>query len=572
MIAPVTFMDSLDAYCDGVLSGEIVVGKWVRLAVERHLADLEREQSDEFPYYFDEREAEQVCAFFPLCFRHSKGRWGGRAFELADWQLFIVAVLFGWRRETTEDERDDGMAECVRRFRRALVSVARKNGKTTMAAGIGLYMGTADNENVAEVYTAATKMDQAKLCLFAEAARIVRKSKHLNKRSRIYTNSISFPGLDSYLRPLGSDRPFDGLNPHCVILDEIHAWKEQHRDFFETMKTGSGARDQPLLLSITTAGDDKSGLWMEETTYNKGVLEGLYSDESAFSYIAEIDEGDDPFDESCWAKANPCLGESVSADYIRELAKEAKAIHAKRNTFLRYHCNIVVTSTERAFDLDEWDACGGVLSDWSKADAVAAGFDIGTRDDLAAFGLCARFPIDQDDDGHQIYRYEIQAKAFMSEQTTRNMNEQPWPEFIEGGLLTVNQYVVRAMRSELIEACEEHRVGAVAFDPYQAQQLSEDLRDEGIPVISMAQTYSKFSEPIQEMQSALSEKRLTHDSSDSLLRWCASNTVIVKDRNDRWMYDKKGSKEKIDPIVAVTMALKCCMAMESRCTGPLFIA
>lgn len=572
MIAHVSQIDRLNSYIEGVISGEIVVGKWVRLAVERHVADLKKEGEEGFPYFFDEREAEQVCIFFPLCFRHSKGKWGGQPFELSDWQLFIVATLFGWRRRSTPEERSQGKPEHVRRFRRSFISVARKNGKTTLAAGITLYMATADLENVAEVYTAATKMEQAKICLFAEAQRMVRQSPHLSRRSKILNNAITFPTLDSYLRPIGSDRPFDGLNPHCVVIDEIHAFKNTRgcRTFLETMKTGSGSRDQPLMMTITTAGDDQSELWIEECTYAKGVVEGLFEDDTVFAYIAEIDETDDPLDEACWPKANPCLGESVSPEYIRELAREAKALPAKMNQFLRYHCNVRVSSQERAFELDAWDECAAELSDWKDADAICAGFDIGTRDDLAAFGLCARFPVDEDDDGNPIYRYEVRAHAFMSANTKRNLQEPPWPEFIGDGLLKVQQYVVSSLRDALIEKCQEHGIRMVAFDPYQAQQMAEDLEAEGLTTVPMPQTHRHFTEPLQEMQSAIADGRFSHDG-NRLLRWCASNAVIVKDRNNRWMYDKSSSKEKIDPIVATTMAVKAVMAEQGRPRGPLLL-
>lgn len=567
MIALAQPLEVVNGYIQGVLSGEIVTGLWVRKAVERHVRDLQRQGDPDFPFYFDEAEAEDACLFFPVAFKHHKSEWAGRHFELSPWQCFCNAVLLGWKRVQTQEEIDAGKVP-RRRFKRAHVSVARKNGKTTWAAGLAIYLAFADGEAAAEVYIGATKIEQARL-LFRDASAMVRQSKTLGDYSNLLKDNIAFPKSESFIRPLGSDRPFDGLNPHAVFFDELHAWREIHRGFYDTMRTGSGARPQPIICTITTAGDEKSYLWIEESEYVQSVLEGTVEDENIFGYIASLDDEDDPFDESTWIKANPNLGVSVSYEYIRELATEATANPMARNRLLRYHCNRKTSSTERAFDLDLWDAAEEELSDWRDADAIAAGFDLGGRDDLASYALCARFLDGETDEGQPIYRYEVRQRSFMHAETERDLTQQPWKLWVSGGQIAVSRYPIQELRDALISDCEDYGISDVAFDPHSATQLAGELEQEGLSPIKMAQNYAQYNEPIRSFMALLTEGKLRQDG-DPVLRWCASNAVVVKDKTDRWMFDKASSKEKIDPIVASVMAYRACMLAKSQMTGKAF--
>ena len=558
MIALREPLEAVSDYCDDVLSGEIPAGKYVRLAVERHVSDLERQRADDFPYYFDQAEAEDACIFFPVAFRHAKSKWAGQPFELSPWQMFCNAVLLGWKRE-------DG----TRRFRRAHVSVARKNGKTTWCGGLAIYLAIADGEASAEVYIGATKIDQARL-LFRDSESMVRQSPHLLKRAKLYKDNIVFNDSKSFIRPLGSDKPFDGLNPHGVFFDELHAWKEHHRPFYDTMRTGSGARPQPLICTITTAGDDRSQLWREEVGYVQNVLEGIHTDETIFGYLASIDEDDDPFDESVWVKANPNLGVSVNHEYLREMVKEAAGGDAVAlNRFKRYHCNIMVSSTERAIPTELWQANEAELSDWREADAIAAGFDLGGRNDLASYALCARFKIGEDDEDVPVYRYELKQQSFIAEDSERNLEEPPFPTFIACGMLEKTRHPIQELRESLLTECEDHGIEYIAHDPYQAMQLAADFEENGLKPVKMPQNYSQFNEPIRSFLQSLKEGRVTHDG-DPLLSWCASNAVVVQDRTERWMFDKANSKEKIDPLVAAVMAFRAVNAAPASYDGPAF--
>lgn len=560
------YSNILNEYVNGVLSGELIVSKAVRCAVERHQADLSKQSTDQFPFHFEQSVASKACRFFPTMLRHSIGRHAGMPFELSPFQVFCKSMIFGWLRDC------DG----TRRFRRTYRSYARKNGKSTDVAGESIYMAGFDRnpvkgcvEPVSQVVLAATKREQVSKVIFAEARRMRERSPLVARRSKFVRQEIRFLGNDGEIITTGSDKPFDGLNPHNVNLDELHAWREHHREFYDTMMTGSGSRDQPLISMITTAGDDRSYLWKEIYDYAKAVASGQVEDNSFFSFIAEIDEEDDPLDESCWIKANPNLGVSVTIDYLRQQAAEARTSAVALNRFTRYHCNRLVSSTETAFDLQEWDACAGALSDWSDADAVGAGVDLGSRDDLAASAQVARFLLDDSGDA-PVYRYEIRVQSYICDDSQRDVSKQPFSDWIHGDLIRKSRFPIAELRENLIEKCQSFGCEMVAYDPYNGQVISEDLTREGLKAFRMAQNHAMFNEPIREFLAAVREKRVIHDGSP-LLRWCVSNAVLYRDRKDHWMFDKKSSAEKIDPIVAVIMAFRVACLAPRRYTGKLFI-
>ncbi len=561
-----TFNSTLQGYIDGVMDGSLIVSKAVRAAVERHVKDLGRQSTAEFPYHFDKALAAKVCRFFPTMLRHSIGRYAGMPFELSPFQVFCKANIFGWLRDSDN----------TRRFRRAYRSYARKNGKSTDVAGESIYMAGFDRnpvkdriEPVAQVVLAATKREQVSKVIFAEAKRMVERSPLVEKKSRFVRQELRFHTNDGEIITTGSDKPFDGLNPHCVQLDELHAWREHHREFYDTMMTGSGSRDQPLISIITTAGDDNSHLWLEVYNYAKAVAMGTVEDDSFFSFIAELDDGDDPFDESLWIKANPNVGISITLDYLRQQATEAKTSAVATNRFTRYHCNRIVSCTEKAFDLGKWDSCEGALSDWNDADAVGIGVDLGARDDLAALGLCARFPVGERD-GMPVYRYEVQVKTYIGDDSRRDLSKMPFCDWIYRGFLAKNRYPIANLRDDLIEKAAIFYAKNVAYDPYNGQQLAEELTQEGLVPVRMPQNHSMFNEPIRDLMAVIDEKRLTHDG-NPVLRWSVNNAILYRDRKDLWMYDKKSSSEKIDPIVAVTMAFRMAFLAPARASGELFI-
>jgi phage terminase large subunit-like protein len=550
-------------YLEDVIDGTITAGKLAIAACKRHLSDLERQGSPDFPFYFDENEADDMCQFFPMALRHSKGsKFAGHPFHLEPWQLFIVWSIYGWKR-TSDD---------TRRFRYAHLSFARKNGKSTLAAGFALIGLVMDREPGAEIYIAATKKDQAR-CVFDEAVRMRTSSTHLAGMIKSHINRLFVTGTNSFCCTTASDKPLDGPNPHYVIFDELHAWREQHRKYYNTMVTGSASRTQPLQIEITTFGDDQSKIWIETLDLCKLIANGTVKDESKFVFIAAIDDEDDPFDESCWVKANPNLGVSVSLDYMQQQATDAKNKPSFFKTFLSKHLNRITSSSQKAIEKEDWDKAKAILSDWKIADGFGCGIDVGSRDDFAAFATCAKFQIGEeqkDDKTLPVYRYEIKAKAYIASDTVRDLTIEPMASWIYNELIHKSQQPLIQMRADILREMDELGIETTAYDPSNAKLLAEEITAEGFKAVSMTQKAYMFNEPIREFLHLLKIGRIKHDG-HPVLSWMATNAVIVKDAEDKWRFDKGNSNDKIDMIVAVIMAFRVCQLAPTRTTGSMFL-
>ena len=559
---------TIDKYVNDVLGGRVVACQSTVAAVQRYVNDLERQNSDDFPYYFSLDVASACCDFFPHLLRHSIGKCAGKPFTLEPWQAFGIWNIFGWKR----------CADRTRRFRRFFWTMARKNGKSTLGAGIAILGAMADTnpfngrpEDVADVVLCATKKEQVEKVMYAEIERMRLQSEHVKTMSTAINRQITFAHNKGYIRCIGSDKPFDGLNPHMVLMDEKHAWREHHRKFYDTMVTGSGNRAQPIIGDFTTAGDDTSLLWQEDYNYASGVVRGDFTDETYFSYIFELDEDDDPLDESLWPKANPNLGVSIGVEYLREQASKAATSAVDLNRFTRYHGNRKVSSFSRFILPADWDELADDLSTWRDADAITAGIDLGGRDDLASFAVVARFPLDEDDEGNTIWRYEAFSRSFIVDETQRDLSKQPWAGWIAANKLTVSRYVVATLRDAFLSVADEYGVRAVAYDPYNAAQLGDELSQAGLEVLKMPQNHFQFHEPMQELTAAIREKRFMPDRTDAILRWCALNMMTTSNAQGKMMPDKRNSSEKIDAAVALLMGLRLAMLAPSRPTGSLFI-
>lgn len=584
LIRETTVRETVEQYVDDVLSGAIIACKTVIQAVKKYRS--ERADPD-FPFTFDEKRATREVRFFPDFLCHSIGEWADDPFELSPWQAFCVWNIYGWL-------RPDG----TRRIRKLILVIARKNGKSTFIAGLAIKFGAADCEPGAQVFIGATKIEQARI-VFDEAERMVRGSKFIFKHAAIIKNKISFPRSHSFIKPLGSDKAFDGLNPHCTVFDEFHAYKEHHRPFVDTLSTGGGSRSQPIIAIITTAADDKALLYHEEIDYARDVLSGAFLDHSLFVMIYELDKDDDPFakdfDESILIKSNPNLGVSCKPEYLTQKLVEARNKPQSKNVFMRYHGNCSVSSVEDAIDIEIWDACAGPMSNWDDAYSVGIGVDLGGWDDLASFGMTARFEVDlptrlkrdktcpvcqeksdPNDDVcaggcvSTVFRYESKTRSFIAEDTERDLNAEPFRTWIENGDLTVAEYVVTELKTGLIEEALAIGIQMVAYDPFGAAQLSEELEQEGMIAVKMPQTHTHFNEIVKEYLTAISEGRFKPDESDVVLRWAASNMALKSDSQKRVMPAKSDSKEKIDPAVAMLMSMKACNSAPARCTGSLY--
>jgi phage terminase large subunit-like protein len=569
----IDYADLVQNYCDGVLDGRIVAGQHVRQAVARHVNDLTAAEARGL--VFDRRIAEMACGFFPACLTHTKGEWAGKPFDLTPAQAFIVWTVFGWRKA------DSGM----RRFRRAYITCGRKFGKSEFAAGLALLLTVCDHplEPGADVYCAATKEEQA-LIVHNTAAEMVAQGPLRDylecKRKCIKSVAAGALQPNSRFIPLGSNsRTQDGLNIHGVILDEIHEWGEHHRPLYEKLTTASGSRRQPLVVIITTAGTERSKIWNEIDEYAQAVLRGCDGQnpigDDLFAYIARIDvhgdEKDDPFDPACWAKANPNYPVTPKHEFMASLAEEAMHSPPALQRFMRYNLNAPVSSSQRAIQPDLWNDCRAEPSDWTKADAVCGAWDLGGRDDLLAVGLVARFKDGVDEDGQTAYRYEIQARAWISKLTARDLTAEPFRSFIAAGQLicTTNEL---AEAKEYIRQCHnQYRVAKWAFDPHNSRDFEATLTQEGLKCDAFFQNTRMYNEPCKTFLAAMRKGQVTHDGND-LLTWCAGNMIWQENAKGEVMPDKGQSSDKIDPIVAVLMAFRLATLAPSKARGRLFVA
>lgn len=527
---------STTAYAERVLSGDIPAGQLVRLACERHLRDLK--DGHLHGLRFDERAADHAIQFFSFL-RHSKGEWAGSEFRLSPWQEFIVGSLFGWKK-----------ADGTRRFRTAYNEIARKNGKSTLSAGIGLYLAFFDDEPGAEVYAAATKRDQAKI-VWGEARRMVQNTPALRSRIKAFVANLHIEGTASKFEPLGADADsMDGLNIHGAIVDELHAHKS--RAVVDVLETATGARRQPLLFYITTAGYDRTSVCWELRDYAVRVLEGHIRDDGLFAFIATIDPGDDWTDEAVWYKANPNLGISVKIDDLRGKCERAKKIPGQQNSFKRLHLDVWTEQAERWLDLTAWDACGA-----EPAIAIGqecfCGLDLSSTTDITAF--VAVFP-PEDRDGP----WDVMARFWIPGDNIREKSERdraPYDVWVDQGWITatdgnITDYDV--LRAEIRDFGMDYQIREIPYDPWNATQLATQLGSDGATVVPLSQGYSVMSEPAKYLESLILSGRLRHGN-NPVLRWMAANVAVQHGPNDSIRPTKAKSTGRIDGIVALVMGI-----------------
>jgi len=529
-----------ERYVDDVLTGRQVACKWVRLACERHRRDLDN--GKERGLWFDETTAKTAIAFFRLL-KHSKGEWAGRPLILEPWQQFVMWSLFGWKRE-------DG----TRRFRTSYLEVARKNGKTTMAAGIGLYLMLADGEPGAEVYSIATKRDQARIS-HSEATRMAKSSPQLRKMVTIFKDNIHILDTASKFEPLGADSDtMDGLNVHGAVVDEVHAHKT--RDTWDVIETATGSRRQPLMFAITTAGYDRETLCFKQHEYTQKILDGVLQDDSWFGMVYGLDEGDAFEDEAIWIKANPNLGVSKKLDDMQRKAARAREMPSALNAFLRLELDVWTQSETKWIPRQHWDQCGqAVDAEGLRGRSCYAGLDLSSNTDVSALVLV--FPPQSDEDAYQVVsRFWIPEEA-MVERAHRD--RVPYPAWVRQGFIKAtpgNVIDYDFILAEVDELAQAYDILELAFDRWGATKIQTDLMEKGGEdwLVQFGQGYVSMSPPMKELERLILEHKLAHGN-NPVLTWMADNLVVRQDPAGNLKPDKEKSTERIDGMVALVMAL-----------------
>lgn len=532
-----------------MVAGEIIAGKWVKKACQRHLDDLE--SGHERGLKWDKEAGQHAVDFFGYL-RHSKGKeWGGKRFDLSPWQVFIVASVFGWK-------RSDGR----RRFRTIYVEIPRKNGKSTLAAGIALYLLVGDGEPGAEVYAVATKKDQARI-VFHESKRMVKASKHLARRLEVFKDSISWHRANAKYEPLGSEEDsLDGLNPSGLIADEVHAWK--NRGLFDVLDTALGARSEPVFLLITTAGSDRESVCYEQRRFGEQVLDGLIADESGdafFAYIACPDDGVEWDSPEAIAQANPNLGVSVQLEYlVRKFAEAKHKGPAAVNAAKRLYLDIWTRTVAGWVSIDVWDR--GAVPEFTVDDLAGlpcyAGLDVANSLDVAACVLC--FPWEQ---GFRLLPFFWLPEECYAEREERlKQIFLPWAELGFVKLTPGNTIDTDVIEDDLIELATKYDLRELAYDPHNADTLAQHLAKAGLTPIKFLQNIQSYNEPVKEAERLMRSGHLWH-AGNPILRWMMGNVAMKVDGRGYKMPARKASTEKIDGVVAMLMSL----ARAMRCEG-----
>lgn len=546
------FADVAHEYARGVVAGEIPACLYVRQACQRQLDDLAAPPSG---YHFDPQLAERICRFVELC-PHIKGEKASRGelFVLEPWQVFILSTVFGWV---------DGDGN--RRFRRVYIEVPRGNGKSAISSTVGLYMLAMDGEAGAEVYSAATSREQARI-VFRDAQAMARKMEGFRRRFGIDVTAHSIHQLrsSSSFKSLSSqDNTLDGLNIHLAIVDELHAHRTS--GVYDVLETGLGKRPQSLIWAITTAGFNKFGICYQTRDFALKVLSGAIEGEAAessFGIVYTIDEGDDPYSEDALRKANPNWGVSVDPKIVTQTAMKARQVASDRVNYLTKHLNVWVDANTALFDTEWWRKCEDRTLDEAdfSGDECVMGLDLASKIDIAArvnlyrrmidgkahYYVFPRFYLPQvaiEEERHSMYRgWEMQGDIYATPGETTDFG---------------------IIEDEIKADGPGMNLQAVATDPWQAQQMIQNLKRDGMPAEEYRQTVANMSEATKTLDALMREGRIHHPG-NAVLNWMIGNVVGHYDAKENVYPRKDMPQNKIDGAIALIMALGWFIGREAQ--------
>ena len=492
-------------------------------------------------YTYSAVAAGKALKFIQKWCRHLEGKWAGETLELEPWQAWLVGSLFGWL-------SPDG----TRRYRKSLTFVPRKNGKSTLAAAIALYLLLGDQEPGAQVYSAAGDTDQARI-VHRVAEHMAMSEPVLHKRLRYRTRNLFYDDMNAFYRVLSADAyTKHGLNPHGVIFDELHT--QPNRELWDVLDSATGARDQSLQLAITTAGVyDRESICWEVYDYAKKLIDGTYEDPTFLPLIFEAGEDDDWTDPETWYKANPNLGVSIPEDYLARQCRYAQQVPAAENTFKRLHLNMWTEQSTRWIRKESWEKCLGVVTRKAlHGQQCYGGLDLASTSDIASLVLV--FP--REDGPWPIINRHYCPEVSILEWSKRD--KVPYALWARQGWLTKTPGEVTDydfIRHDLYEMFEDFKLMGLAIDRWNATQLAVQLQNEDLPVKLMGQGYASMNAPSREFERRVISGQLLHHADDPVLTWMVANVARKMDPAGNIKPDKKGSSERVDGVVALIMAL-----------------
>jgi len=488
--------------------------------------------------YFDKEAAERAISFIEKFITHTKGELTGKPLLLEDWQKDIVSKIFGWK-------TDEGL----RRYRTVYIQVPRKNGKTTLCAAIGLYMLYADNERGGEIYAAAGDRNQANI-IFDIAKKMVQQNEQLNSRGKVFRSSIVNESKGNFFQSISSDSSTKhGFNASCILMDELHVQKS--RDLWDTLLTSTGARREPLCLAITTSGYDRQSICYEIYDYAKKVESGAIEDESFLPVIYEADPEDDITDEQVWKKANPNYGVSLRKEYMQRESQRATEVPSYQNTFKRLMLNIWTENQAVWITQKDWiDNYEDFDYSTLEGSECWGGLDLASTRDISALVLL--FKVDE--------KFIILPYFFIPLENAKKRSERDGVDYVswirdnhiigtEGDVADYN-----FIKAKINELSKKYRIQSIAYDRWNASQLVIDLVNDGANMTPFGQGFVSMSAPTKELEKLIIGKQVNHTNNPAM-NFMISNVAIQEDPAGNIKIAKNKSKEKVDGVVAMVMAL-----------------
>lgn len=551
--------DPVEAYAVAVLLGEIVAGPLVRAQCARHLNDLHYGPARGLRW--DLEAALDVINFFEHVLvlvdvivdgdGNEQPQVGG-PFLLQPWQKFAIGSLFGWK-----------AADGTRRFRNGYFEIAKGNGKSPMAAGIGLYMMLGDGEPFAECYAAAVTREQSKI-MFRDAVNMVNASPSLFRRlvqsGQRDVYNLAHLESGSFFRPISSEgRGLDGKRVHCGLLDEVH--EHPSSVVVDKMRAGTKGRRQALIVEITNSGFDRETVCWHHHEYSRKILEGLLVDDGWFPFVCGLDDGDDWQDPACWSKANPNLGVSVQRKYLEEQVREAQGIPAKQNLVRRLNFCEWTEAQNAWIQRAVWDAVvGPVLIKKLKGRRCWGGLDLSLAKDLTAFTL-----IFDGSPMKAVTWFWTPAETLRERETKDGVSYSLWRD--AGHLIATPGTVVRYefVAKHLVWCAQEFELEGIAFDEYRIPKLQEEL-DEldgggSVKLVKHPQGFRKNSDnelwmpqSISELEAAILERDIIIQR-NPVMTWCAAGAVFDSDAQANRKFNKRKATGRIDGVVSLAMAI-----------------
>ena len=534
-------MNYVVEYYEKILSGEIVTSRRVRTVYERLVKEI-REPEPASPYYFDEQIGERPILFIETFCRQSQGALG-QELRLELFQKAFIQTLFGFL------EKETG----YRRFRETLFLCGRKNGKSTLLSGIALYMLIADGEGAAEIYSVATKKDQAKKVL-TEAVNMIKQSPELRAVTKKRRNDVYFPATSSIFEALASDsNTLDGLNSHAVIIDELHAIRD--RNLYEVMKQSTSSRRQPLVVMITTAGTVRECIFDDMYKYATDVADGIIQDDAFLPILYELDQREEWTDPKAWFKANPGLGVIKQFKTLVQFVERAKNNAADLPGVLCKDFNIRENSAASWLSFEEINNTATFEMSEVENTYAIGGCDLSATTDLTCATLLIRKPGTETVYVLQKYFLPESRVEYLEE---KNTNEAPYRLWADRGLLKIcsgNRVNYSDVTAWFVEMRDKYKIDPykIGYDRALAGYWIEEMKNENFILEQVAQGPFTWSQPMKEMGAALGGHIVNYNN-NPILKWCLSNTTVKKSGLNNIAPDKITDKRRIDGAVSLLNA------------------